>query len=104
MEHVLHRRGATKPGRPYPERLRSLVVAAVEAGASYRQAAARHGVSVSAAHKWVQRFHQTGSFAAKPMGGDRRLGFVATDTGNRAHGRSAANPCGIAGGSLADDG
>jgi transposase len=49
------------------------VIAAVEGGASYRQAAARFGVSGSAAMKWVRRFRQTGSIAAKPMGGDRRL-------------------------------
>jgi transposase len=61
-----------KTGRPHPEDLRSRVVAAIEAGASYREAAARFGVSGSAAVKWVQRFRQTGSTAAKPMGGDRR--------------------------------
>jgi putative transposase len=48
------------------------VVAAVEKGASYREAAARYGVSASAALKWTHRFRQTGSVAAKPMGGDRR--------------------------------
>jgi transposase len=61
-----------KTGRPHSQELRSRVVAAIEAGASYREAAARFGVSGSAAVKWVQRFRQTGSIAAKPMGGDRR--------------------------------
>jgi transposase len=59
-------------GRPYPEELRSRVIAAVEEGASYRQAAARYGVSASAAVKWAHHFRETGSSAAKPMGGDRR--------------------------------
>jgi transposase len=48
------------------------VINAVEGGASFRQAAARYGVSASVAVKWAHRFRQTGSIAAKPMGGDRR--------------------------------
>lgn len=65
-------RERAKTGRPHSQELRSSVVAAIEAGASYREAAARFGVSGSAAVKWVHRFRQTGSIAAKPMGGDRR--------------------------------
>jgi transposase len=65
-------KGPAKAGRPYSEELRSRVIAAVEAGASYRQAAARYGVSASAVVKWAQQFRKTGSVAAKPMGGDRR--------------------------------
>jgi transposase len=61
-----------KRGRPYSEELRSRVIAAVEQGASYREAAARHGVSASVAVKWAQVFRQTGSAAPRPMGGDRR--------------------------------
>ena len=61
-----------KPGRPHAQDLRSRVIAAVEEGASYRQVAARYGVSASAALKWTQRFRQTGSVAARAMGGDRR--------------------------------
>ncbi len=64
--------GQSRGGHPYSEERRSLVVAAVEKGASYRDAAARHGVSASAALKWTHRFRQTGSIASKPMGGDRR--------------------------------
>jgi transposase len=59
-------------GRPYTQELRSRVITAIEEGASYRQAAARYGVSASAAVKWARHFRQTGSSAAKPMGGDRR--------------------------------
>ena len=62
----------TKTGSPYSAELRSRVIAAVEAGASYRQAAAQYGVSASTIVKWVQQFRQTGRVAAKPMGGDRR--------------------------------
>jgi|SRR5215475_5107713 len=62
----------TKTGSPYSSELRSRVIAAVEAGASYRQAAARYGVSASTVVKWTQHFRETGSVAAKPMGGDRR--------------------------------
>lgn len=65
-------RRRVKTGQPYSEELRSRVIAAVEEGASYRQVAGRFGVSSSAAVKWVHRFRQTGSIAAKPMGGDRR--------------------------------
>lgn len=52
--------------------LRSRVIAAVAGGASRRSAAARFGVSPSAAVKWVQRWRSTGRTAAKPMGGDQR--------------------------------
>jgi transposase len=63
---------AVKRGRPHSEDLRSRVIAAIETGASYRQAAALHGVSASVAAKWAHAFRQTGSVAARPMGGDRR--------------------------------
>ena len=52
--------------------LRNRVVADVERGSSRRAAAARFGVSVSSAIRWVERLHKTGSAAAKPQGGDRR--------------------------------
>ena len=75
-EPALHPSGRTKnrakTGRPHSDELRSRVVAAVQSGASYRRAAARYGVSASAAVKWAHRFRETGSIAAKPMGGDRR--------------------------------
>ena len=66
------RKHRTKSGSPYSSELRARVIAAVEAGASYRQAAARYGVSASTIVKWTQHFRETGSMAAKPMGGDRR--------------------------------
>jgi transposase len=59
--------------RPYSVDLRERVVARVEAGDSCRTVAKRFGVSVSSVVKWSQRKRQTGSLAAKPMGGARRL-------------------------------
>jgi transposase len=52
--------------------LRRRVVAAVEAGASRRQAAERFGVGVSSAIRWVARMRQTGDVAPKRRGGARR--------------------------------
>jgi transposase len=70
--HPRAKRLVRKTGRPYSDELRSRVIAAVEAGASYRLAAAQHGVSASVALKWAHHFRQTGRISAKPMGGDRR--------------------------------
>jgi transposase len=50
--------------------LRERVVAAVAAGASCHRAAARFGVSVSSACRWLERFHQEGQVAPRPSGGD----------------------------------
>jgi|SRR6266852_1420377 len=58
--------------KPYSEDLRERVVAAVEGGLSRRQAAALFDLGISTVVHWVRRFHETGSVAAKPMGGDRR--------------------------------
>lgn len=49
--------------------LRVRVLGAVEAGASRREAAEYVEVSPSSAVKWMQRFNETGSIAAKPSGG-----------------------------------
>ncbi len=51
--------------------LRERVVAAIEAGTSCRQAAARFGVSKASAIRWHARFRADGEVAARPMGGDR---------------------------------
>lgn len=51
--------------------LRRRVVAAVEAGASRRQAAARFGVGVSSAIRWVAQSRATGELAPKRRGGRR---------------------------------
>jgi len=61
--------------------LRVRVVAAVEAGASRRQAAARFGVSVSSAIRWVGRWRDWGEVGARPQGGDRRSGRIEAQAG-----------------------
>jgi len=57
--------------KPYSQDLRERVVRAVEAGASCHEAAAAFEVSPSSAIRWVALWRQTGSAAAKPMGGKR---------------------------------
>jgi len=57
--------------RPYSLDLRERVVAAVVAGESCRKVAAAFRVSVASVVKWSQRFHATGSAAARRMGGNR---------------------------------
>lgn len=51
--------------------LRRRVVAAVESGLSRRQAAARFGVGVSSAIRWVSQWRLTGDLSSKPRGGRR---------------------------------
>jgi transposase len=58
--------------KPYSEDLRERLVAAVEGGLSRRQAANLFDVGVSTVIRWVRCFRETGSVAAKPMGGDHR--------------------------------
>jgi transposase len=55
--------------RPYSEDLRLRAVAAVEGGVSRRRAAAQFSLGVSSVIRWCQRKDETGSIAAKPMGG-----------------------------------
>ena len=66
--------------------LRERVLEAVMAGATRREAAERFEVSASSAVKWLQRWRDTGSVAAKPTGGatspleehaDLLLGLIA---------------------------
>ena len=52
--------------------LRRRVVAAVEAGSSCRAAAARFGVGVSSAIRWVERARTRGSLEPDKRGGNRR--------------------------------
>jgi putative transposase len=64
--------------RPYSMDLRERVVQAVEQeGLSRRQAAARFGIGIKTAIDWLRRFRETGSIAAKPMGGCRPKKIVA---------------------------
>jgi transposase len=58
----------------YSQDLRDRVIDAVTGGKmSRRAAAARFGVSLSSAIKWVQRFERTGSRRAARMGGYKRV-------------------------------
>jgi transposase len=59
--------------RPYSADLRERVVASVGSGRSCRATAAVFGVSVSSVIRWADRQRKTGSPAARPMGGRRRL-------------------------------
>lgn len=52
--------------------LRERVVAAIEAGASRREAARRFNVSPASAVRWHGTFVQEGRTQAKSMGGDQR--------------------------------
>ena len=58
-------------GRAYSLDLRKRVVAAGVRGKSRRAAAALFDVSVASVVKWTQRACETGSPAARPMGGKR---------------------------------
>ena len=55
--------------KPYSLDLRERVVASVEEGGSRHEAAERFEISVSSAIRWMQRFVQFGTPAAKPFGG-----------------------------------
>lgn len=58
--------------RPYSMDLRERVVRAVEEeGLSRNKAAGRFGIGIKTAVDWVRRHRETGSVAAKPMGGDK---------------------------------
>jgi transposase len=52
--------------------LRVRLLAAIDEGMSCRSAAARFGVAPSTAIRWQAQRRETGSFAAKPQGGDMR--------------------------------
>jgi len=55
--------------KSYSQDLRARVIEAVEMGASRHEAADRFDISVSSAVKWLQRWHESKSAAAKPRGG-----------------------------------
>jgi transposase len=56
--------------KPYSEDLRVRAVGAVAGGLSCRRVASLFGIGISTVVKWVQGWRETGSVAAKPMGGD----------------------------------
>jgi transposase len=57
--------------RPYALNLRERVVAQVAGGMSCHEVAELNNIVPSTVGKWTQRLRQTGSPAAKPMGGKR---------------------------------
>lgn len=59
-------------GKARSDDLRERVVAAVAAGASRRQAAARFQVGISSAIRWVTLQAQTGAIKQRPRGGKSR--------------------------------
>jgi putative transposase len=63
--------------KPLDKDLRMRIVAAVEAGLSCRSAAARFGVSESAAIKLMRRYRVTGSIAPGQMGGHKPVKLAA---------------------------
>ena len=73
--------GRATTGRPHPRALRSGVIAAVIDGASYRQVAARDGVSTSVDGR-------SASDTREPMGGDRRSRLKGVREWLKAEGRA----------------
>jgi transposase len=61
--------GGNSMPRAYSDDLRERAVEEVESGASRREVAEEFGLSPSAVIKWLRRWHETGSAAAKPNGG-----------------------------------
>lgn len=59
--------------KSYSGDLRERVIAAVEDGASRREAAERFEISPSSAVKWLQSWHHHGVAAPKPRGGSRSV-------------------------------
>jgi transposase len=67
--------------RPYTQDLRLRVVAAVESGASRREASELYGLSLTVGVIWMQRWSKTGSIeATRPtLFSARRIRASATD-------------------------
>ncbi|MEO1603601.1 MAG: IS630 family transposase, partial [Pseudomonadota bacterium] len=61
--------------------LRIRVLAAVEGGASHRQAAERFGVSAASVSRWRALAREKGEPRPGPLGGDRRSGRIETQGG-----------------------
>ena len=56
--------------------LRTRVLAAVAAGATHREAAARFGVSAASVSRWRRLEREKGDVSPGPLGGDRRSGRI----------------------------
>jgi transposase len=64
---------------PYSLDLRQRVVAAIARGLSCAQAAAHFQVSHSSAIRWTRRMAETGSPAARPMGGKKPFALAGEE-------------------------
>jgi transposase len=67
--------------KPLSIDLRERLVSAVEGGISRRSAAARFGVAVSTAIKWVDQWRRTGHVRPRPQGGDYRSQRIEAHAG-----------------------
>jgi transposase len=56
--------------------LRTRVLAAVEQGATHREAATRYGVSAASVSRWRALQREQGNVRPGPLGGDRRSGRI----------------------------
>ena len=68
-------------GRCLSEDLRVRVIRAIEGGQSRRAAAARFGVSITSAIRWMRAYLEDGRAGAKPQGGDQRSGRIEAQAG-----------------------
>lgn len=68
-------------GRYLSDDLRIRVIRAIEGGLSRRAAAARFGVGVSSAIRWMSAYLEEGRSSAKPQGGDHRSGRIEAQYG-----------------------
>jgi len=64
-------------GKTLSEDLRVRVITAVEGGMSRHAAAARFGIAVATAVRWLRAWRETGATTAKPKGGDLRSQRIA---------------------------
>ena len=68
-------------GRAYSDDLRVRVVAAMEGGGDCRTVGATFGIAPSTAGNWHRLYRRTGSYSARPMGGDHRSKLLDHEAG-----------------------
>jgi putative transposase len=79
IQHDCWARRPALMARPYSNDLRERVVLSVERdGLSRSAAAARYGVAISTAIKWLQRVRDTGSAVPGKMGGHKPRKLIGT--------------------------
>ena len=67
--------------KPLSIDLRERLISAVEGGMSRRSAAARFGIAISTAIKWVDQWRRTGDIRPRPQGGDYRSQRIEAHAG-----------------------